>query len=97
MTETTTNIRPGRIDAISGLHGLLITYHAMGWGFVNSEGIAIVQRDDAPIPARPYSVHHVAFIDGEGSYATNGEYDLTLAGAYAEFQRRTGIDLDPKD
>lgn len=69
-----------RLDTASGLHGELIAYL---W----QSDFAVVRRDDAPFPSRQYSTHTVWEEDGV-TYATGGNYDLTIDEAMSDFARR---------
>lgn len=79
--------RPGalRLDTASGVHGELVEWQSVR--AEGGEGVAIVRRDDAPVPDRPYSVHHVYGERGK-LFAEAGEYDLTLDAARADLRRR---------
>ena len=61
-----------RIEAKSGLRGRLILYVSTG----AVDGWAVVERDDAPLPGRSFSVHHLYTEAGE-LYSQSGRYDLT--------------------
>jgi hypothetical protein len=74
-----------RIETLGGLRGTLIKYQESGKGY----GVAIVQRDDAPVATRPYSTHRVWDEPGiVGLTADLGTYDLSWADAQADFARR---------
>lgn len=85
-----------RIETASGLKGTLIAWSSDEE--INpsgpDNGVALVKRDDAPFPERPYSTHsiyRVEWAEGTQLVAEAGHYDLALAEARDDFSRRAGL------
>ena len=75
------------IQTASGLSGQLISFKAINPESSMPEGWAIVRREQPPVEAAPYSIHHLYEVNGGQLIAECGIYDLTLEDALARFER----------